>query len=210
MIRRIGLVAAAVVVPVALVVTAGIAGASKGPSAATDTATCTGLQGTVNFSIPLTNSGVTSGTETSTVSGSLSGCTASGSYGVTLSGATFSGTISGKPASAKHPGATCAGLVGTNKEKGTLTTSWSSSPPVAPTVLTVKTVTSGVDNDNNGTFAVAGKYKGSFGGSDKGKSSTTSAETVETTSEILAQCAGSGVSSLQITTPDSGNPVVLQ
>ena len=210
MIRKMLVVAAAIAMPVSVIAASGVtAGAAKGPSAATDTAVCTGLTGTVTFSQPLTNAGYTSGVEVASLSGSLSGCTASGAVPVSISGASFSGTFSGKAGSAKHPSGQCTGLLGTTKQKGSLTTSWSSSPGVPSTVLSVKTV-SGAVSGSNASFTVNGSYKGSFGGSDKGKTSVTKAQTVETVSTLAADCGGSGISVIHVTAPTGSNPVTLQ
>ena len=210
MIRKLLVVAAAVAMPVSIVaVSGGIAGAVKPPSAATDTAVCTGITGTVHFSIPLTNAGVTSGAEVTTLSGTLSGCTASGAFPVTLSGGSFSATLTGKAASAKHPAATCGGLAGATKESGTLTTTWAGSSPAVPATTTkLKTATGGISGAV-ASFTVQGKYSGSFGGADKGKSSATNARTTETIASILTSCAGSGVSVLHLQGPATGNPLVL-
>jgi hypothetical protein len=214
MIRKILVVAAAMAMPISIVaVTGGVAGAKgKAPSAATDTATCTGVSATVSFSIPLTTAGSPSGTETSTVSGTLSGCTAAGAYGpVTISGATISGSFSGKPGSAKHPAATCGGLLGATKEKGTITVGWNSSPAVAATTIALKTATGGVASDGNASFSIAGKYKGSFGGADKGKTSSVTAETTVSTGTLGAECGGAGISSITIQpVVGGGNPIILQ
>jgi len=210
MFRKILVVAAAIAMPVSVVaVSGGIAGAAKAPSAATDTATCTGITATVNFSIPLTNAGVTSGTETTTLSGSYTGCSAAGSFAQTISTGSISGSFTSKAGSAKHPAALCGGLVGSTKEKGTITTSWTgSSPAAADTVTTVKSITGGVAG-GHGTFSVVGKYKGSFGGADKGKSSTNTAQTVETVATLSSECAGAGISTLHIEGPASGHPLTL-
>lgn len=214
MIRKLLVVAAAVAMPVSLVGISGMAGAAKGPSAATDTAVCTGLTGTVSFSIPLTNHGSTSGTEVTTVSGHLTGCTASGSFAVNLpsSGSfPFSATLTGKPGSAKKPTATCGGLNGPTKQKGNLVTTWTgSTPAIAPTTIGLKSTTGGVGSDGHGTFTVQGKYKGSFGGSDKGATSSTAAETVDTITTIVGECGTTGVSSLGIQTEPGVNPAVLK
>ena len=210
MIRKLLVVAAAIALPVSVVAVSGAtAGAAKGPSAKTDTAVCTGLSGTVTFSMPLTNAGYTSGVEVGTLSGSLSGCTASGTFPVTISGASVSGTFSGKAGSAKHPSGQCTGLLGTTKQKGSVTTTWNSSPSVPTTVLGVKTVTGAVSG-SNASFTVNGSYKGSFGGSDKGKTSVTKAQTVETVSTLAAECGGSGISVIHVTAPTGSNPVTLQ
>jgi hypothetical protein len=210
MIRKMFVMAAAIAIPISVVgATGGTAFAGKGPSAATDTATCHAIDGTVSFSIPLTNAGVTSGTEVTTVNAQLVGCSAAGAFPVTLTSGSVSGSFSGKPGSVKHPAATCGGLVGATKEKGTLSISWSSTPGVPPTTLKLKTATGGVASDGHASFTVQGKYKGSFGGADKGKSSVTQAETTQTTAQLAAQCGGSGISSIGLQGPVSGNAVSL-
>lgn len=210
MFRKMLVIAAAIAMPVSLVaVSSGVAGAKKGPSAATDTATCTGLSGTISFSEPLTFAGYPSGTETTTVSGTLSGCTASGSYAVTGLSATLSGSFAGKPGSAKKPSGLCTGLLGTTKEKGTITVTWASSPGIAATTIGLKSATGGTATDGNASFSLGGKYKGSFGGSDKGAGSSVSAETTQSTTALSAECAGAGISSLSIVSPPSGNPITL-
>jgi len=212
MLRKLLVMTAAIAMPISVVaVSSGVAGA-KGPSPATDTAQCTGISATVTFSLPLTNAGYTSGVDTTTVSGSLSGCTAAGSYGpVTISGASVSGTFAGKAGSVKHPTGACTGLLGATKEKGSITVSWSSSPGVPATTISLKSATGGVANDGNASFSVAGKYKGSFGGADKGKSSSINAETTQSTGTLAAECAGSGISSINIQhVVGGGNPIILQ
>ena len=209
MLRKLFVVAAAIAMPVSVVaVTAGTAAAKKGPSPATDTATCHSLSGTVNFSPPLTNAGYTSGTETSTLSGTLTGCAAAGTSPVSLTSGSLTGTFSAKPGSAKHPSGTCTGLLGTTKQKGSISVAWSSSPSVAPTAIQVKTVTGGTSG-SQATFSLGGKYKGSFGGADKGKSSSTSAQTVQTVATLAGECAGAGISSINIVGPSSGDAVTL-
>jgi hypothetical protein len=214
MIRKMLVIAAAIAMPVSVVaVTGGVAGAKgKAPTAATDTAQCTGISATVTFSMPLTSAGYPSGTETTTVNGSLSGCTAAGAFGpVTISGGSVSGSFAGKAGSAKHPAGTCGGLLGATKEKGALTVNWSSSPAVPGTTISLKSATGGVAADGNASFTVAGKYKGSFGGSDKGKASSITAETTQSTGTLGAECGGSGISSINIqAVVGGGNPIILQ
>jgi hypothetical protein len=213
MLRNLLVLTAAMALPISVVaVSSGVAGAKgKAPTAATDTARCTGISATVSFSIPLTNNGVPSGTDTTTVNGSLSGCTIAGAFGpVAISGASVSGSFAGKPGSAKRPAAQCTGLLGASKEKGSTTVSWSSSPGVPPTTITLKTATGGVATDGNASFSVAGKYKGSFGGADKGKSSTINAETTQSTGTLAGECGGSGISSLSIQkVVGGGDPIIL-
>jgi len=209
MIRKLLVVAAAIAMPVSVIaVSGGIAGAAKGPSAATDTATCTTLSATVHFSIPLTLTGSTSGTEVTTISGTYSGCSASGAFPISITSGTISGTFTSKPGSAKHPTAGCANLSGVSKEKGSIVTTWNN-PAAGTTTTIVKSITGGTAG-GHGTFQVNGKYKGSFGGADKGKTSTNAAQTSATVAAITAQCSSGGVSSLSIVGPASGHPLVLQ
>jgi hypothetical protein len=211
MLRKLFVVAAAIAMPVSVVaVTAGTAGASKGPSAATDTLVCTNITGTVSFSIPLTNAGnTTGGVETSTVNATVSGCTASGTFPVSVTGGSLSGTFAGKAGSAKHPSAQCTGLLGVSKNKGTVTDSWSSTPAVPATSISVKTVTGGTDG-SQAQFKLNGKFKGSFGGADKGKTSTSTSDTVETVGTLAGECGGSGIATIHLMNPSSGSPLVLQ
>ncbi len=159
---------------------------------------CSNITGTVSFSIPLTNAGnTTGGVETSTANATVSGCTASGPFPVTVTSGTISGTFAGKAGSTKHPSAQCTGLLGTSKNKGTVTTSWNSSPGVAATTIGVKTVTGGVDG-SQAQFMLNGKFKGSFGGSDKGKTSSSVSDTVETVGTLGGECGGAGISTIHL------------
>ncbi len=169
---------------------------------ANDSITCTTEADTVSFSIPLTAAGATSGTEMSTLSGSISGCTVSGPVTVTgtVTGS-ISGTISnGKAGSAKKPCCTTGSLLGTNKEKGTLTVTWSGGSIAIPaTSIALKTVTGGLDpTETYATLALAGKESGSFGGSDKGKTSSISAQTDDSVTTLA------GLSSISSLTLNGG------
>jgi hypothetical protein len=210
MIRKMLVVAVAIAMPVSVIAfTGATAGAKKGPSAKTDTAVCTNITGTVSFSIPLTNNGnTTGGIETSTVNATVSGCTVSGTFPVTITSGTISGTFAGKAGSAKHPSAQCTGLLGTSKNKGSVSTNWSSSPAVPPTTTSVKTVTGGTDGPN-AQFQLNGSFKGSFGGADKGKSSSSRSDTVETVAALAGECGGSGISTIHLKNPSSGAPLTL-
>jgi len=210
MIRKLLVVAAAVAIPVSVVAVTGVtAGAAKGPSPATDTAVCSGISGTVNFSTPLTTNGSTSATETTTVNATLTGCSATGGVPVSLTGGTVTGSFAGKPGSAKHPSATCGGLLGATKEKGTVSVTWNSTPAVPGTTIALKSATGGVSG-TQASFSLSGKYKGSFGGSDKGKTSATQARTVESVGTLSGECGGAGISTIHLTGPASGNALTLQ
>jgi hypothetical protein len=199
MIRKTLAIAAAVCMPLGVVgLTGGSAFAGGSPSVATDSIHCTTEVSTVDFSIPLTSAGATSGIETDTISGTVSGCTVTGSFAVTgtVTG-TVSGSIStGKAASAKKPCCTLAGLTGTNKEKGTLTVTWTDSDgtPIPASVTSLKAVVGGLDPTNTyGAFTVQGKSKGSFLGTNKGGSDNIYSQTNDTVATLATE---SSISSL--------------
>jgi hypothetical protein len=128
---------------------------------------------------------------------------------VTVSSGSISGTFASKAGSTKHPSAQCGALLGTTKNKGSVSTNWSSSPAVAPTAISVKTVTGSVDGAN-AQFQLNGSFKGSFGGADKGKTSKSVSDTVETVATLAGECGGSGIASIHLMNPSSGAPLTLQ
>jgi hypothetical protein len=221
MIRKMLVIAAAIAMPVSVIAvgaTGGIAGAKAPTGAAADTIHCTTESATVNLNPPLTPAGVTTGaaarTTITSASGSISGCTVTKTpTGVALSGVT--GTITGsilakKAPSAKHPGSQCSGLLGASKEaKGSeITIAWTDTAhnAIPSTVVEIKEVIGGSSGSPaHGTFDVTGKNSGSFLGSDKGKSSSLGAETVQTTAELTTECSPSpGISSVPIQQNSAG------
>ncbi len=74
-------------------------------SATTDTVSCTKIAGSVKFSPALNITGYTSGVTTTTVTATLTGCTAKGTFADKITSGTVSGTIK----STKGKGGTCAG-----------------------------------------------------------------------------------------------------
>lgn len=218
MIRKMLVIAAAIVVPVSVVgVTGGVAGAAKATGVEADTLHCATEQTVASFSIPFTTTGVTVGQEMTSISGSFSDCTVSGATTVTgtVTG-TISGTlISGKPASVKHPAGVCSSLAGgvTTKEKGILTVVWHDSSDAAVNGLVsttkVKDIQGGtitVDSVLYGAFTVQGKAGKTnlFQGTDKGKSSVASSMTVTPGTTLLSDCLATGLSSIQLQAQPSG------
>jgi hypothetical protein len=217
MIRKMLVIAAAVAMPVSVIAaTGGVAGAKAATGIAGDSISCTSLSATVHLSPPLTPNGVTSGppatTTITSTTGSLAGCTVTKGAvdGVALTNVTgtISATLHAKKApSAKHPGSTCAGLLSATKESGNITVAWHSStagaPAIPSTVISVKSVTASAPtsggNAGHGVFAVAGKNSGSFLGADKGKTSSLTARTVQTTAQLATACTPSpGISSVPV------------
>jgi hypothetical protein len=208
MIRKLLVVAAAIAMPVSVIaITGGAAGAKTAPTGpGADSIHCTTESATVSFSIPLTLAGSTSGTQATTVSGTVSGCSVTGPTPEAVTGGTISGTLTAKKAgSAKKPTATCTGLLGVTKESGTLTINWSG-VTIPASSTSVKSATGGTNNTDNGTFAIAGKpvSGSSFEGSDKGKSSSLGAQTVDTVTQLTDACEGGGISSLAIEATSTG------
>jgi hypothetical protein len=122
MIRKMLVIAAAIAIPVSVVaVGGGISGAGTPTGVAADSIHCTALSANVVLNPALTPGGVTTGSPATThitsATNSLTGCTVTGG---TAEGPNVKGTVSGtvfgkKPPSAKHPGSTCVGLLGTTK-----------------------------------------------------------------------------------------------
>jgi hypothetical protein len=217
MIRKTLVLVAAMAIPAALLVTTGGVAGAMVTGVPADTLHCTTESATATFGIPITTKGVTSGQQTTHLTGTISGCTVSGATSVagTVTG-TFSGTlVTGKPGSAKHPAASCAGLApGTIKEKGTLTVVWSDTSDSAVNNMTSTTAVKGIAGstitvgpNTYGLFAVKGKAgkPSLFQGIDKGKSSNVASQTDLTATALLTQCAGpGGLPSIALQAPPSG------
>ena len=187
MFRKMLVVAAAIAMPVSIIaVSGGIAGASNphAGSATTDTVSCTKIAGTVKFSPALTLKGYTSGVTTTTVTATLTGCTAKGTFADKITSGAVTGTIK----STKGKGGTCGGLTATSiTDAGTLTTKWKASAATPNSGLGIKSIAGGVKS-SHGTFTIPGKVKGtasgSFQGANKGASDKTVAQTTDTTSAV--------------------------
>jgi hypothetical protein len=220
MIRKILLVAMAVAMPIGIVsATGGIAGAKGKPvfngNATNYTVSCKDLSGTVHFSRPLDKNGYTSGSTTTTVTGTLSGCkqgAASKADGkVAISGGTVSGSLVGTAGTPATPEGQCTSLVGNTTENpgSSLGVTWSASPAITSGAshLNILQVTGGTYTGKKsvqyGQFKISGEppnsSSGSFVGTDSGHSTSITAVTTESTTAILSQCESTGISSLTIT-----------
>jgi hypothetical protein len=204
MIRKVLTVAAAIAIPVSVVAATGtIAGAGAPKVDATNyTVSCTSITATAKFNPPLTSAGGAASNEATSISGSGSGCTVTPSSGgtpVTVSGVKIKGTIN--DATSTH---TCGGLITPTTESGSLTAKWSASPKLtsSSSVINPTSVTGGAGADGNATFSLSYGMatSGPFQGTDSGTSSTTSAETTTSISDILTLCGGKGIKKLGITT----------
>ncbi len=207
-------VATVAIVPVgAIVATALPAGAVTPPVA---TASCGAVTGTVSFSHPISNAGITlaagaSSTQVTTVTATLTKCTNTATmphvYKITK------GTVSGKVSeTTTNTGTTsetidtCVGLPAKNTVSGSLKTTWTAN-------YALPTTTSKVTKEAVGTASVGGYTyvtftlgpagdlagSGSFLDSNTGKTDTANWRTVKTVDHILTACA-SPVGSLAITT----------
>ena len=191
MFRKTLLIAAAVAMPLGIVAaTGGIASAKGSPpvSVANDTITCTGIAVSAKFSPALTLDGGATSNEATTIKGTASGCTTAGPNPVTVTGVKVSGTIN-DPTS-DH---SCTGLSGSTPESGTLTLAYKTSPKSTPTtsVVTVSGVSGGTGDNGHATFSIGfSGVTGAFTGTDSGASSTSDAQTTDTTAQIITSCNG--------------------
>lgn len=157
----------------------GIASA-KGAVAATGSITCTSISGTLKFSPPLSTSGGTTGSETTTFKGKVGGCSGGSP---TASG----GTVSLKNVS--NNGNSCSGFAtSTGNSAQTFTIKWKSSPKISPTTttfpagdITVSPNGQGftLQSGPGGPVTGSGSYPGSdnFAGSKATANSNTNLET---------------------------------
>ena len=155
MIRKLLMAAAVAIVPISAVVATGtVAGAAANE---TGTATCRAVTGTISFSTPISLAGKSLApgktfTETSTVKATLTKCARAGG-GITLTKGSVVGTVKQvtKNTSTKTiKVATCTGLEGTHKVTGRLTTTWTASKAINPSV-------SNFTNEKGGTATISGK-----------------------------------------------------
>ena len=183
------------------VVAAVLGGCSSGatpPVSATGSIRCSGVDGSVGFSPPLTVGG--SGPEHVTVTVQLHRCSTSGSNVPVVSRGTATLGLS-------IPTSACAGLVQFPSSTGdvstptssrtlTIRTSWTPAA-VRPSELTFSGFVTTVDQSGDVGFAFPGKghravMSGSFTGSDRGALSTASIVTAEQPGQISAACSQLG------------------
>ncbi len=216
MIRKLLVVAAAIAMPVtAIAVSSGTATASSPQTAATDTIICKDITGTVTFSPKEDAAGYVGQSVKSTISATLSGCTASGATKETVTKGVVTGSITGAKGTTKSPAGTCAGLVSkSSTDTGTLTVKWRATPTVPNSGLNVKSIAGGTTSGGYGFFTIPGSVKGtangSFLGSNSGASDTSTSQTKLKASALATTClSSSGLSSIAITTEAGKNAVSL-
>jgi hypothetical protein len=211
MIRKLLLVAATVALPVSLLAATGATAGAKGAPKidATDyTVACTGFAGSAKFTPPLKKG--FQGSESTKITATLSGCTATGP-----SGSTPITSITGKlTGTTTNPNADdCEGLENNTPITGTLTTKWTTTPKLtnASSVVTAGTVTETLASNGSLQLNFSGKgSSGPFQGTNAGASDATSATTVESAATLLTACSGkSGVKTVTVTGPPSGSAVSL-
>lgn len=215
MIRKLLMVAAVTVMPIgAVVATGSIAGAATAESG---TATCGATTGTLTFSTPISNAGTKlaagkSFTQTTTVKATLTKCTRAGG-GITLTKGTVAGTVkevTKNTTKTTETVGTCTGLSGTATVSAKLTTTWTASAAIAPTVSNFTNETGGtakIGSNTYGTFTLPGTKagdsaaagSGSFLGTNSGKGDKSNARTVDTVPQLVTACK-KPVKSLAITT----------
>jgi len=201
MIRKILMVAAVTIMPIGAVVATGsmaYAGVNE-----TGTATCGATTGTLTFSTPISNAGVSLApggtfTQTTTVKATLSKCARVGG-GITLTKGTVFGTVkqvTHNTGTKSEKVATCAGLTGSNPVTAKLSTTWTASSAINPTVSNFASVKGGiatVSGQSYGTFTLGATGSlagsGSFLGTNTGKTDKSNARTVLTVSKLVTACA---------------------
>ena len=163
--------------------------ATGGGTIATGTVQCDSFVGKLKFSIPLVNNG-SSTSEKASMSGTLSGCSSTGSN-VSVTSATFSGTF-------RLATNSCAFF--TTPTSASLAISWKASEGIEQSVLTFKNVTPYSINESfefllpTGPFGYSAADTGSFANFDAGSSSSGDFQTANP----QAACAGAGLKSLAI------------
>lgn len=141
MLRKLCVVAVAIAMPVGLIAATGeVAGAVTTGPAAADSIVCHDVTGTLHFSRPLTTKGYTSGVIVTTLSATLTDCATSGHYHVKgLTKGTTTGTFTSATGSTRSPIGSCASMVRSSKETGTLKSVWNTSALTAyPSKISVK------------------------------------------------------------------------
>jgi len=210
MIRKLLVIAAAIAMPVSIVaVSGGMANASSPHTVGTDKVTCKDLTGTLTFSPKLDKAGYKSGSITTTVSASVSGCTVTGGTAETGVTGKVTGTLKGAAGTSTKPSGKCTGVSGVGTEIGTLKITWKATPAIGTSSLPVKNDLGGTNTKGYGTFTIPGTGTATGTGSFAGGSDKSVAQTVSKAGTFLASCEKSGTSSLPITEEAGVNAVAL-
>jgi hypothetical protein len=212
-IGKLLLIAAFVAVPISGIgVGGGVALASSPHSAANDTIVCKKLTGAITFSPKIDAAGYTSGSLKTTVSTTLSGCTVKGPTPETVSKGTTTGTLISPAGTKTAPSGKCTSLTKGGAVTGTLTTKWTASVATPNSVVVVKSDKAGTAG-SHGTLTLPGTLKGSasgsFLGTNKGASDTTTSEASATSTVLAAQCLSKGLPSLKLQNAPGVNAVSL-
>lgn len=221
MFRKLAVIAVAIAMPVGVIAaTGGIAGATTTGAAAKDSIVCKDITGTLKFSRALNNTGYTSGTIVTTVTAYVTGCTTAGPYHVSVTRGTVTGTLTGATGTVASPTGKCTGLLGSAKEVGTLTTTWSATPGILASKSAIKSDAGGA-HSGYGTFTLPGSTPsgpptGSFGGANaSGSADKSTAQTAlkigtaTTSGTILYDCGHGGITSLKIDTDSAAAAISL-
>ena len=173
----------------------GVASA-KGKTASPGTVTCTSVKGVLKFSTPITSTGATSGSQTTSFKGKIGGCTASGTGAVTPKKGKVSST------STSNGGSNCAGFGGSVATTATtFTIKWAPSK-ILPTVITFPagaiSVASGGKGFTLGGSGVSVAAGSSYAGTDNGGSSTASATTTIDLTNLCAAVVKKPLKSIKI------------
>jgi len=207
-------VAAAIAMPVSVIAVGGGAASASNPhSAANDTIICKNLTGTLTFTPKIDAAGYTSGSIKTTVSTTLSGCTVKGPTPETVTKGTTTGTLTSPAGTKAAPSGKCTSLTKGGTVTGTLTTKWTASVTTPNSVVVVKSDKAGTAG-SHGTLTLPGTVKGSasgsFLGTNKGASDTTTSEASSTSTALAKQCLSkTGLPSLKIQNVPGVNAVSL-
>jgi hypothetical protein len=203
--RPLSIVAALVVAAPAVTLALALGSSSLGQAAAgaatvkaaRGKVTCTKLSGTITFKPALTLTGSSSDKkDVAKVKAKLAGCKAS-------KGAAPTGKVATKIVTKKSSGDanSCTGL--DSPRAISLSITWTRTPSVAPTKVSFSSDKVAANSANDEGFelpAPGGKasVKGSYAGSNKGRTSTATVYSNEDATQLAAAC-GTGLSSLKLT-----------
>lgn len=205
---KISAFAAAAVIAGGVIVAGGATATAANPhsSAANDSLVCKNVTGTISFSPKLTSTGYTSGAIHTTIHATVSHCTVTGAFHTTVTKGTVSGMIVGAAGTSTQPSGTCTGLLGSIKDVGRLTTTWTATPSDPDSVLNVRSVLVTFPTwripGSMSNSAPTGSFRGTAG---TGLQDKVYAKTVLTSPAYEADCNRTGITSLAIET-DSGPP----
>lgn len=201
--KRLLLTAAAVAMPVGLVVaTGGIASAGSPATDVTNASiTCSTVSGSLKFAPALSLAG--GQPENTNVKLAVSGCTVSGAPGVTVSAGKGSGVL--------HSASNAAtGLLGSTAVTGQVNIKWKSNVKLTSkqSTVTVTFFTGGTSTDGFATLDILAGHasvSGDFSGGDAGAGTTLHAETGQSVATLTATLSAPKTKGIKSVTMVSGN-----